>query len=83
VYSSGQQGISTFVVMMQQGINNNTMLLLFSSIQLFIIYVPNQQLQGQLQTQHNADIYITKPTPCPLARKRTIPTERPPLVDDI
>jgi hypothetical protein len=29
-------------------INNN-------SIQFFIIYVPSQQLQGQLQTQHSAD----------------------------
>jgi hypothetical protein len=24
-----------------------------NSIQLFIIYVPSQQLQGQLQTQHS------------------------------
>jgi hypothetical protein len=30
------------------GINNN-------SIQFFIIYVPSQQLQGQLQTQHIVD----------------------------
>jgi hypothetical protein len=29
-------------------INNN-------SVQFFIIYVPSQQLQGQLQTQHSAD----------------------------
>jgi hypothetical protein len=29
--------------------NNNT-------IKLFIIYVPSQQLQGQLQTQHSAVI---------------------------
>jgi hypothetical protein len=27
-----------------------------NSIQLFIIYVPSQQLQGRLQTQHSADI---------------------------
>jgi hypothetical protein len=26
-----------------------------NSIQFFIIYVPSQQLQGQLQTQHSAD----------------------------
>jgi hypothetical protein len=26
-----------------------------NSIQFFIIYVPSQQLQGQLQTQHNVD----------------------------
>jgi hypothetical protein len=30
--------------------NNNN-----NSIQLFIIYVPSQQPQGQLQTQHSAD----------------------------
>jgi hypothetical protein len=30
--------------------NNNNYI-----IQLFIIYVPSQQLQGELQTQHNAD----------------------------
>jgi hypothetical protein len=32
----------------------------FISIQFFIIYVPSQQLQGQLQTQHSVDtsIYI-------------------------
>jgi hypothetical protein len=27
----------------------------FKSIQFFIIYVPSQQLQGQLQTQHSVD----------------------------
>jgi hypothetical protein len=27
-----------------------------NSIQFFIIYVPSQQLQGQLQTQHSVDI---------------------------
>jgi hypothetical protein len=27
----------------------------FISIQYFIIYVPSQQPQGQLQTQHNVD----------------------------
>jgi hypothetical protein len=27
----------------------------FNSIQFFIIYVPSQQPQGQLQTQHSAD----------------------------
>jgi hypothetical protein len=26
-------------------------------MQLFVIYVPSQQLQGQLQTQHSADIH--------------------------
>jgi hypothetical protein len=26
-----------------------------NSIQFFIIYVPSQQLQGQLQTKHSAD----------------------------
>jgi hypothetical protein len=26
-----------------------------NSIQLFIMYMPSQQLQGQLQTQHNVD----------------------------
>jgi hypothetical protein len=26
-----------------------------NSIQFFVIYVPSQQLQGQLQTQHSAD----------------------------
>jgi hypothetical protein len=31
--------------------NNN------NSIQFFIIYVLSQQLQGQLQTQHRADIH--------------------------
>jgi hypothetical protein len=29
-----------------------------NSIQLFIIYVPSQQLQGQLQTQHSVDAII-------------------------
>jgi hypothetical protein len=29
----------------------------FNSIQFFIIYVLNQQLQSQLQTQHSADIH--------------------------
>jgi hypothetical protein len=28
-----------------------------NSIQLFIIYVPSQEPQGQLQTQHSADIH--------------------------
>jgi hypothetical protein len=32
--------------------NNNN-----NSVQLFIIYVLSQQLQGQLQTQHSADIH--------------------------
>jgi hypothetical protein len=32
--------------------NNNN-----NSIQLFIIYVPSQQPQGQLQTQHSTDIH--------------------------
>jgi hypothetical protein len=31
--------------------NNNSVL----SVQFFIIFVPSQQLQGQLQTQHSAD----------------------------
>jgi hypothetical protein len=33
-----------------------------NSIQLFFIYVPNQQLQGQLEKEHSVDIinYITK-----------------------
>jgi hypothetical protein len=31
-------------------VNNN-------SIQFFIIYVPSQQPQGQLQTQHSTDIH--------------------------
>jgi hypothetical protein len=26
-----------------------------NSIQFFIVYVPSQQLQGQLQTRHSAD----------------------------
>jgi hypothetical protein len=30
-------------------LNNN------NSIQFFTIYMPSQQLQGQLQTQHSAD----------------------------
>jgi hypothetical protein len=30
-------------------------LIQFNSIQFFIIYVPSQQLQGQLQTQHRVD----------------------------
>jgi hypothetical protein len=30
-------------------------LIQFNSIQIFIIYVPSQQLQGQLQTQHSVD----------------------------
>jgi hypothetical protein len=30
--------------------NNNN-----NSVKLFIIYVPSQQLQGQLQTQHSVD----------------------------
>jgi hypothetical protein len=30
-------------------------LIQFNSIQIFIIYVPSQQLQGQIQTQHSAD----------------------------
>jgi hypothetical protein len=28
----------------------------FNSVQLFIIFVPSQQLQGQLLTQHSIDI---------------------------
>jgi hypothetical protein len=32
-------------------------ILLFNSIQFFIIYVPSQQPQGQLQTQHSTDIH--------------------------
>jgi hypothetical protein len=31
-------------------------LIQFNSFQLFIIYVPSQQLRGQLQTQHSVDI---------------------------
>jgi hypothetical protein len=35
------------------------MMVVIAIIQLFIIYVPSQQLQGQLQTQHSVDnIYI-------------------------
>jgi hypothetical protein len=57
-----------------------------NSFQLFIIYV-----QGQLQIWHSADTSkyimdkknINKQTPWPLVRERTIPTERPPLVDEI
>jgi hypothetical protein len=30
-------------------------LIQFSSVQFFIIYVPSQQLQGQLQTQYTVD----------------------------
>jgi protein involved in sex pheromone biosynthesis len=33
---------------MQNNVYNN-------SVQFFIIYVPSQQLQGQLQTQHSVD----------------------------
>jgi hypothetical protein len=33
-------------------------LIQFNSIQFFIIYVPSQQLQGQLQTQHGAGTRI-------------------------
>jgi hypothetical protein len=29
-----------------------------NSIQFFVIYVPSQQLQGQLQTQHSVDTII-------------------------
>jgi hypothetical protein len=40
--------------------NNNNNLIQFNSIQFFIVYVPNQQPNGQLQTQHSLDagIYI-------------------------
>jgi thioredoxin-related protein len=31
------------------------MIIIIIIIQLFIIYVPSQQLQGQLQTQHSVD----------------------------
>jgi hypothetical protein len=34
--------------------NNNSIL----SVQFFIVYVPSQQLQGQLQTQHSVDTTI-------------------------
>jgi hypothetical protein len=34
----------------KQGNNNNNY-----SIQFIVIYVPSQQVQGQLQTQHNVD----------------------------
>jgi hypothetical protein len=30
-------------------------IIIINSIQFFIIYVPSQQLQGQLQTQHSVD----------------------------
>jgi hypothetical protein len=33
--------------------NNNNNSIQFNSIQFFIIYVPSQQPQGQLQTQHS------------------------------
>jgi hypothetical protein len=35
--------------------NNNNNLFFVLSLLLFIIYVPSQQLQGQLQTQHSVD----------------------------
>jgi hypothetical protein len=54
----------------------------FNSIHLFIIYMPSQQLQGQLHAQNGADMQ-NKQTPWPLVRERTIPTEKPPLVDEI
>jgi hypothetical protein len=31
------------------------MMIIIIIIQFFIIYVPSQQLQGQLQTQHSVD----------------------------
>jgi hypothetical protein len=39
--------------MVTQHPNNNS--IQFNSIQFFIIYVPSQHLQGQLQTQHSVD----------------------------
>jgi hypothetical protein len=33
------------------------LMVVFNSIQFFIIYVPSQQPQVQLQTQHSADIH--------------------------
>jgi hypothetical protein len=36
-----------------------------------------------VHTKHQVKAYKTKQTPCPLIRKRTIPTERPLLVDEI
>jgi hypothetical protein len=32
-----------------------TIIIRFNSVQFFIIYVPSQQPQGQLQTQHSVD----------------------------
>jgi hypothetical protein len=35
--------------------DNNNNSVHFNSVQFFIIYVPSQQLQGRLQTQHSVD----------------------------
>jgi hypothetical protein len=42
-------GLTTHLKFNNNNNNNNNN----NSIQFFIIYVPSQQLQGQLQTQHN------------------------------
>jgi hypothetical protein len=44
--------------LLTRGLKPRSYLLLFNSIQFFIIYVPSQQLQGQLQTQHSVDTII-------------------------
>jgi hypothetical protein len=41
-------GKNPFAVKINNNNNNN-------SVEFFIIYMPSQQLQGQLQTQHSAD----------------------------
>jgi hypothetical protein len=47
-YRSSQNFLLLEIANMLQVYNNN-------SIQFFIIYVPSQQPQGQLQTQHSVD----------------------------
>jgi hypothetical protein len=39
--------------------------------------------QRALQNENWQEVYNQEDTPWPLVRERTIPTERPPLVDEI
>jgi hypothetical protein len=41
-------------------IATTTTIIQFNSIQLFVIYVPSQQVKGQLQPQHSTDTETNK-----------------------
>jgi hypothetical protein len=53
---SGKAGTTTHTNPHTQALRNEEKSK-FNSIQFFIIYVPSQQPQGQLQTQHSTDIH--------------------------